>query len=102
VAASTPATSIWTFGRQLASDYRSDISSKALQTAGMKGDQYRSLAGLEEGRTDRYLDITSGQADRKMAMQNAKNERKSNRTNAIISGIGTIAGAGIGAWLGKK
>lgn len=78
------------FGRQLASDYRADASSKALQTAGMTGDKYRSLAGLEEGRTDRFLDIGSAQADRSLAAKNADKERKSNRTNAIISGIGTL------------
>lgn len=90
------------FGRQLASDFRADAASKALTTAGMVGDKYRSISGIEEGRTDRSLDLLSGQADRKMALENAKRERKSNRTNAIVGAIGTIGGAALGNWLGRR
>lgn len=90
------------FGRNLARDFYRTTSGAALQTAGMTQDKYGMMAGIEEGRTDRNLDWLSGQKDRQIAADNARRQSKASTKNAIIGGIGTLGGAAIGAWLGRK
>lgn len=90
------------FGRDLAADYREKNASMALQTAGMEGDKFRTLAGIDETRTDRGLDFLSGAADREQGAANAAAERKANRKNSIIGGIASIGGAALGGWLGRR
>ena len=90
------------FARQLTSDYRREASSKALDASGMNLSRLNSIAGIEEGKTGTYLDLLTGQKDREQAAANAKSERKANRRNAIIGGIGQIAGAAAGAYLGRR
>jgi hypothetical protein len=79
-------------------DYQNTIAQGAMQTAGMKQNQYRDLVNVGQQQQSAYMDALSGQWDREAMMDDKRQQSKGSfwKTLGNIAGVGgKIAGAAI-------
>ncbi len=89
-----------TLGLRRAEYLDTDSRERSRGVADLRESRLRLRGGRAEAAQDRYYDWLSGNADRELARDNAKAERRGNRLQSLI-GLGGLAIDAYGAWKGR-